>query len=204
MVKHNNEVPNAHFKKAWQTRVKVWLDQPGRKKRRRNNRAQKAAEIYPRPVSGLLRPVVRASTAKYNTKVRYGRGFTLEELRAANVNPKEARNIGIAVDYRRKNASVDTLNANVQRLNLYKAKLVVFPRKAGQPRSGDADAAQLANVVQQQSNIGFKQSESYEKARVITDEEKEQSAYLTIMKIRSKLRHVGDEIKAENEAKKKL
>ena len=103
MVKHNNVIPNAHFKKHWQERVRVTLDQPARKKRRRLARKAKAAAIAPRPAAGLLRPVVRCPTQKYNMKLRTGRGFTLAELKAAGINRKDALNIGIAVDARRKN-----------------------------------------------------------------------------------------------------
>ena len=74
-------LPNAHFKKHWERYVKTWFDQPGKKKRRRQKRLDKATRIAPRPVAGLLRPVVRCPTFKYNTKVRGGRGFTLEELK---------------------------------------------------------------------------------------------------------------------------
>lgn len=34
-MKHNNVVPNGHFKKDWQSYVKTWFNQPARKKRRR-------------------------------------------------------------------------------------------------------------------------------------------------------------------------
>ena len=34
MVKHNNVIPNQHFKKKWQFYVKTWFNQPARKKRR--------------------------------------------------------------------------------------------------------------------------------------------------------------------------
>ncbi len=36
MVKHNNQVPNQHFKKKWQLHVRTWFNQPARKERRRN------------------------------------------------------------------------------------------------------------------------------------------------------------------------
>lgn len=36
MVKHNNVIPNGHFKKHWQNYVKTWFNQPARKTRRRN------------------------------------------------------------------------------------------------------------------------------------------------------------------------
>ncbi|EDO28721.1 predicted protein, partial [Nematostella vectensis] len=79
--KRNNIIPNGHFHKDWQRYVKTWFDQPGRKKRRRVARQIKAAKIAPRPVAGSLRPIVRCPTFKYNTKVRAGRGFTLDELK---------------------------------------------------------------------------------------------------------------------------
>ena len=79
--KRNNIIPNGHFHKDWQRMVRTWFNQPMRKKRRRMNRVKKARAIAPRPVAGLLRPVVRCPTFKYNTKVRAGRGFTLDELK---------------------------------------------------------------------------------------------------------------------------
>uniref|UniRef100_A0A5B6YHX7 60S ribosomal protein L13 n=1 Tax=Davidia involucrata TaxID=16924 RepID=A0A5B6YHX7_DAVIN len=85
MVKHNNVVPNGHFKKHWQNYVKTWFNQPARKTRRRIARQKKAAKIFPRPTAGPLRPIVHGQTLKYNMKVRAGRGFSLEELKAAGI-----------------------------------------------------------------------------------------------------------------------
>lgn len=48
---------------------------------RRKARQAKARRIAPRPVAGPLRPQVRCPTVRYHTKVRAGRGFTLEELK---------------------------------------------------------------------------------------------------------------------------
>ncbi|KAJ1540646.1 60S ribosomal protein L13, partial [Cladochytrium tenue] len=80
-MKHNNQLPNNHFRKHWQRRVKTWFDQPGRKKRRREHRLAKALAIAPRPIDGPLRPAVRAPTVRYNHKLRAGRGFSLDELK---------------------------------------------------------------------------------------------------------------------------
>ena len=52
-MKHNNVLPNAHFKKDWDRRVKTWFDQAGQKRRRRLLRKEKAAAIAPRPAAGL-------------------------------------------------------------------------------------------------------------------------------------------------------
>ena len=88
-VKHNNELPRGGPKKKWQdvsgykSKVRTWFNQAARKRRRRDARAAKAAAIYPRPVAGALRPVVQCPTVKYNTRSRYGRGFTLEELKVS-------------------------------------------------------------------------------------------------------------------------
>ena len=103
------------------------LLQAAQKKARRAARAAKAAAIAPRPLD-KLRPVVRCQTARYNRRVRAGRGFTLDELKAAGINRQLAKTIGIAVDARRTNRSVASMNANVERLKQYKAQLIVFPR----------------------------------------------------------------------------
>ena len=138
-MKHNNVLPNSHYHKHWQNYVRTWFDQPGRKKRRRVSRQKRALAIAPRPVAGDLRPVVRCPTFKYNTKVRMGRGFTLEELKAAGISAKKARTVGISVDHRRKNKSTESLQANVQRLKEYQSKLIVFPRKQSKPRKTDSE-----------------------------------------------------------------
>lgn len=85
----------------------------------------------------LLRPAVRCPTKRYNTKLRSGRGFTHDELKAAGIRRKEALSIGIPVDHRRRNRSEEGLKLNKERLDAYKARLVVFPRKAGKVKAGD-------------------------------------------------------------------
>jgi len=152
MVRHNNIVPNQHFHKKWEKRIKTWFQQPLQKKIRREKRKERAAAAFPRPAQGALRPVVHCPTQKYNMKVRYGRGFTLEELKECKLTAKYARTIGIAVDHRRRNTSVESLNTNVDRLKEYMSRLVIFPRKAGVVKKGDAtkeelDVGQLAGDI---------------------------------------------------------
>merc|ERR1719159_2290253 len=130
--------------------MRTWLDQAGRKKRRALNRQKKAAAIAPRPTGGLLRPVVHPPTQRYNMKLRLGKGFTIEELREAKIPKKLARTIGIAVDHRRRNRCQESLQENVDRLKLYKSKLLIFPRGSGTKsvKKGDTPRSELQNVAQ--------------------------------------------------------
>ncbi|KAI8369246.1 50S ribosomal protein L13e [Radiomyces spectabilis] len=208
VLKHNNQLPNQHFRKQWDRRVKTWFDQAGRKKSRRVARIQKAARIAPRPVDGLLRPAVRCPTLRYNMKLRSGRGFTFEELKEAGIRTKEARTIGIAVDHRRRNNSQESLELNVQRLKAYKAKLIVFPRKAGKAKKGDAEAAELASAVQLRGGLlPVEQVAAAPEARAISADEKKVNAFMQLRYARSAARTLGAREKrardkAEEEANK--
>merc|ERR1712137_453054 len=79
-----------------------------------------------------------------------GRGFTLAELREAKIAPKMAKTIGISVDHRRRNRCTESLQENVNRLKLYKSKLLVFPRGSGKKsvKKGDTPRSELHNVAQ--------------------------------------------------------
>lgn len=127
-MKHNNQLPNAHFKKDWQFRVKVKLNQAARKSKRASVRQSKAAAIAPRPAQGKVRPVVHSTSQRYNSKVREGRGFTLEELKGAGVSKADAIEKGVSVDYRRRNKSAESLKANVDRLKSYLERVVMNPQ----------------------------------------------------------------------------
>lgn len=192
MVKHNNVLPNQHFRKHWQTRIKTWFDQPGRKKSRRVARLKKAEMIAPRPVDGLLRPAVRCPTFRYNMKLRAGKGFTLDELKEAGIRKKEARSIGIAVDHRRRNRCTESLTLNTERLRLYKSKLVVFPKDSKKPKKTDASPSQILEASQLKGAV-LPISNKYvpEKARSITEEEKSVKAFATLRDTRALLRYKG-------------
>ena len=144
----NGMILKPHFHKDWQQRVDTWFNQPARKIRRRKARLAKARRIAPRPASGPIRPIVRCPTVRYHTKVRAGRGFSLEELRVAGIHKKMARTIGISVDPRRRNKSTESLQANVQRLKEYRSKLILFPRKPSAPKKGDSSAEELKLATQ--------------------------------------------------------
>eukprot|EP00744_Colponema_vietnamica_P000010 GILI01000025.1.p2 GENE.GILI01000025.1~~GILI01000025.1.p2 ORF type:complete len:208 (-),score=85.06 GILI01000025.1:105-728(-) len=204
MVKHNNVIPNAHFHKEWQLRVKTWFNQAGRKKSRRLARQEKAAKVAPRPL-GLLRPVVRAPSARYNLKQRLGRGFTLEELQAAGVNRNLARSVGVAVDHRRTNKSVEAFQENVQRLKTYMSKLVVFPRNNKAPKKGDSTKDDLAKATQPANKdiIAVPKPTLRVKARAITAEEKKEKVYHKLRTEWINARYVGVREKRAAEAKEK-
>ena len=50
-----------------------------------------------------------------------------------------ARTIGIGVDHRRTNTSEEQLQLNVERLNTYKSKLILWPKIADKPKKGLID-----------------------------------------------------------------
>ncbi|EED83940.1 60S ribosomal protein L13 [Postia placenta Mad-698-R] len=204
--KHNNVLHQNHFRKDWQSRVRTWFDQPGRKLRRRQARKTKAASLGVRPLT-LLRPAVRAQTVRYNRKVREGRGFTLAELKEAGIGRKEARGVGIVVDHRRRNLSEEGKALNVQRLKVYKERLIVFPRNAKKPKTGDSTGEELTAPTVR-TGLPLTDSYEHETPRKITEEEREFEAYRTLRTERAVARHEGkrkqrEAKKAEEEANKK-
>lgn len=164
-------------------------------------RVAKARSTFPRPTAGPLRPVVHCPTVKYNRRVRAGKGFSLAELKEAGIAAKLAPTIGIAVDHRRRNKSLEGLQANVQRLKAYKAQLVLFPRKAKSPKAGDASAEEVAAATQHKGYVMPIKTVHPEVEMVkITKEMQEASAYATLRKARSDARLAGKRSKAAAEA----
>lgn len=206
MVKHNNEIPHAHFHKDWDKRVRMWFNQPIRKKIRRDARKEKAAKMAPAPTSGALRPVVMCPTRKYNTKSKLGRGFSLEELKGANISPKTAATIGIAVDHRRTNKSEESYNKNVERLTAYKARLVVFPRRSGKKAAAkkDVDAKDSSSVAQLTDDLNkLPKADDAITYGTVTDAMKGNKAFETLREARNEAklfgRRIAKKILAEKE-----
>jgi len=172
MAVHLNRVlPNAHFRKrkTWARLAKTWFNQPARKVRRRSNRVAKAQQVAPRPVAGSVRPVVSCPTFRYNSRQRIGRGFTQDEIVAAGLSINQAKQLGVAIDKRRRNKSQENLQRNVQRLKEYRSKLVVLPR------SGATDVEQVRGtaVMPVDPNPASKVVES----AVISDADRKGSVY---------------------------
>jgi large subunit ribosomal protein L13e len=115
-------------------------------------------------------------------------------IKEAGVRRKEALKIGIAVDHRRRNKSVQGFSANVQRLLDYKEKLVVLKGKQvfqGEALKHNAGVAPVADSDVVRSEVG-----------------PATEAYKTLRKARSdkRLKGVRDaraKAKAEEEAQKK-
>jgi len=195
-VRGNNVIPNNHFRKWWQKYVRTWFNQAGRKKSRRVAREAKKAKVAPRPL-GLLRPSVRPATVRYNYKLRAGRGFTLDELKKAGIPRKQARSIGIAVDHRRRNHCEESLDENVGRLSEYQSKLMILPR-GSKPKKGDTPRAEVKDaklMATCKSVLPIKQAPLRIKARKITAEEKDQSAYRILRKARVDKKMFGRRLK---------
>ncbi|KAF1974756.1 60S ribosomal protein L13, partial [Bimuria novae-zelandiae CBS 107.79] len=195
-IKHNQQIQKNHFHKDWQRYVRVHFDQAGKKKSRREARAKKAAAVAPRPVD-KLRPVVRCPTVKYNRRVRPGRGFSLAELKAAGIPRKLAPTIGISVDPRRQNLSEESLKANVERLQEYRKRLILFPRRNGKTKNGDASAEDVKaaksgeNIVKATSEIFPVVNKPVIEEVAISSVEATENAYRKLRDARSEARYAG-------------
>lgn len=209
MVKHNNIIPNLHFHKKYcassrgPLKVRLSLDQATKKKARRMVRAQKAAAIAPRPLQ-LLRPAVRCSTQRYNSKLRLGRGFSLDEVRAVGITPAYARTIGIAVDHRRVNRSKESLDLNVDRLKTYLTQVVVFPkRRLNAPKQGDASPAETAAATQLRGIVlPLAKPDKSIPMEKVTDEMKANKAFTTMRVARKETKVAGYRVSVINRKKK--
>ena len=162
MVCKNNRVPNDHLRKDWYRRVKFFFDDPARKVRRQKARALKAKAMAPRPVEGPLRPIVHCPTARYNRRVRLGRGFTKDELVAAGIDASRARFLGIAVDKFRTHTKDELKQQNIDRLKAYKEKLVRVTPVEGK--------AQKVEIVAQPALFALPKADQETKWQVISAE----------------------------------
>ncbi|KAG7811815.1 hypothetical protein KL921_002081 [Ogataea angusta] len=194
-IAKNLPILKNHFRKHWQERVRVHLDQAGKKVSRRQARAAKAAKLAPKPIDSL-RPTVRCPTIRYNRKVRAGKGFSLAELKAVGLTPKYARTIGISVDHRRVNRSTEIFETNVARLQKYKDSLIIFDKNT--KPSGEQVSIGATFPVEQPA------AETEPRAVVVP----EQTAFRTLRLARSEKKYKGikekrAKDKAEAEAEKK-
>jgi len=169
---------------------------------RAKKRAERAAKIAPRPVAGLLRPIVSCPTVRYNSKLRLGRGFTLDELAAAGINKRQALTIGVAVDYRRTNRSEEKFQENVQRLKKYRANLILFPRNSKKPKAGDSSADSISAATQFHGDLLpiTRPTPEVKGAKV---EQPKVSAFLRLRRARGDVKYIGRRAKRAKAAAEK-
>merc|ERR1719343_66011 len=137
-------------------------------------------------------------------KLRLGRGFTFAELREAKIPVKLAPTIGIAVDHRRKNRCVESLQRNVARLLEYKSKLLIFPKRSGKRgvKNGDTPREQLQNVAQNTLREIIPIEKKKISGRAITQEERDFCAFKTMRKARTDKKYWGKKQKKARTDKK--
>uniref|UniRef100_A0A8C9PF05 Large ribosomal subunit protein eL13 n=1 Tax=Spermophilus dauricus TaxID=99837 RepID=A0A8C9PF05_SPEDA len=122
-------------------------------------------------------------------------------VQVAGIHKKVARTIGISVDPRRRNKSTESLQANVQRLKEYRSKLILFPRKPSAPKKGDSSAEELKLATQLTGPVmPIRNVYKKEKARVITEEEKNFKAFASLRMARANARLFGIRAKRAKEA----
>lgn len=135
-------------------------------------------------------------------RVRAGRGFTLEELRAAGVSAKQAPTIGIAVDHRRTNKSKESLDENVARIKAYMAKLVIAPSKGGAKTA--AARAEFAKLAQSAAAAPIRQPVASVTFVDVNPESVgyKHSAFKTLRQERTNVKLLGRRLKRAAEADK--
>ncbi len=74
-------------------------------------------------------------------------------MQEAGIPRKFAPTIGISVDPRRQNLSTESLAVNVARLKAYQSRLILFPRKVGQHKKGDATKDELDGAKNRISRV---------------------------------------------------
>lgn len=122
------------------------------------------------------------------------------------------------MDPRRVNLSEESLTANVERLKEYQKRLILFPRRSGKQKKGDASTADVKAVKEGKINLLNKPSSVFpdvnKQAKQVTEEkvkgqQSEENAFRKLRVARSDARLVGvrekrAKIKAEQaEATKK-
>lgn len=146
MTRHNNAIQKIHLRKHYHRFIRTWFNQAGKKATRQRIRKEKAAACFPRPAD-RLRPVVRCQTQRYNSRSKLGKGFSLEEIKAAGLNLHFAQSIGISVDHRRRNKCQESIEVNKKRLQAYLNKLVLFPRQQNKAHEKAKPVADTSNEV---------------------------------------------------------
>ncbi|AEA39114.1 60S ribosomal protein L13 (nucleomorph) [Cryptomonas paramecium] len=128
MAKSNGIFSKGHFRKHWQIFVKTWFNQPLQKKKRKNSRIHKEKKRLVDNAPNYIKPLVHCSGPRHNTRIKFGRGFSVNEIKKANIPINYSNSLGIKIDKRRKTSNSLTLY-NIRRLKDYKSKIIHFDQK---------------------------------------------------------------------------
>lgn len=128
--------------------------------------------------------------------------LTIVPLQRAGLTPDFARTVGIAIDRRRRNKSIEQRQINVQRLKEYRSKLILFPvHEKRKLRKGEATPEERKVATQLRGEVmPIRNPKPVVSVRAITDAEKKFGAFLTLKKNRSDARLVGIRAKKAKEA----
>lgn len=130
----------------------------------------------------------------------------MQELKQAKISPRFAQTVGITVDHRRQDTSEEGLQLNVQRLESYRSKLILFPRRADKPKKGDindatADKLKSAETAKQNTNkhvLDKPASKVREATQKITKEQKDLRVFRKLRQLQVNKKYKG---KREKKAK---
>ncbi len=129
----------------------------------------------------------------------------------AKISPQFARTVGIAVDSRRFGTSEEALQLNVQRLESYKSKLILFPRRADKPKKGDihdatADKLKSAEAEKQNTNkhvISKPRTKARQTPMKITKEMTDVKVFRKLRQLQVNQKYLGKREKRAKEAAEK-
>ena len=135
----------------------------------------------------------------------------MQELKQAKVSPRFAQTVGISVDHRRQNTSEEALQMNVQRIESYKSKLILFPRRADKPKKGDihdATADKLKSAESAKQNVHKHVLEKpakklREASQKITKEQKDLRVFRKIRQLQVNQKYRGQREKRARELAEK-
>ena len=127
---------------------------------------------------------------------RRGRWLTtVGKKQEAEIPRKLAPTIGISVDSRRQNLSTESLAVNVARLKAYHARLILFPRKAGQHKKNDASPSEIKDIENTVRHIGHSlpitNQVHFREVKTSEMPEGEEGAYRKLREARSEARLLG-------------
>lgn len=96
-----------------------------------------------------------------------------------------AQTVGIAVDRRRRNKSVEGQQENIQRLKEYRSKLILFPVHANRKlRKGEATEEERKTATQHKGTVlPIVNAQPEIEFRQITDEERKFNAFHTLRRV---------------------